>query len=682
MSGYRHGASHLFTFFAINLLNHFACVTFAMCCVCIRRSFSEASLIANVSVTFITFSCGFFIQSASMPVYVRWIKYISYTYWGFSALCSNGISFSVKAKVEFNGHFFDCPFGDETDPACAAYTGTYIMDQLGISRAAVTKGCIALAAISLIYIVSAWLFLLLLPVQTTLSKQVKGYESALWTAEISSSARTVEQCTRVSVRVKDLTLWIDKWTISGKTSVKILEGITADFEPGKLNVIMGPSGRSLQLEIYKGSGKSSLLSVIGRRIHGSLTSRYHCSGELLFNNTVPSDNVIRALTSYVIRDDALLPSLTVRETLHFAAILRLPSHMSKDQKLSLAERVLQNLGLSHCAGTLIGSEFRKGISGGEKHRVCIALQLLTDPKILILDEPTSGLDTRTAHTIMELLHTFAMEGRTVICTIHQSRTDLFPLFGNLLLLANGRMIYSGEAKNMIHYFAGAGYKCPEFANPRQVLPELSDNSDFALELCSVDLQQSDREMKSRRRVERLVVYFATSTQTPQETKKAMAATLPAQFGSMQRQSSSFLIAYPALLKRSYLNFKRSPGLVVGRIMQASSLGIILALFFPRLGNDYVSVQNRVGYLSQITSLVFVGMLVRSWSSWLMQNNLAVYPDERDAFYREYEDCMYRIEPFFLAYLTLEIPFEIVAGFICTLFLLIPGFPSIFPLVRC
>ena len=90
MSGYRSGVTYFFVYFAINLLNHFVNVTFAMWCVSLRRNFAEASLIANASLTFISLSCGFFIQAQSLPVYVRWIKYISYVYWGFGALSSNG----------------------------------------------------------------------------------------------------------------------------------------------------------------------------------------------------------------------------------------------------------------------------------------------------------------------------------------------------------------------------------------------------------------------------------------------------------------------------------------------------------------------------------------------------------------------------------------------------------------
>lgn len=98
MSGYRSGGDHFFIFFAVNLLNQFVNVTFAMWCVSIRRNFAEASLIANASLTFISMSCGYFIQAQSLPVYVRWIKYISYVYWGFAALSSNGIPRQNRVK--------------------------------------------------------------------------------------------------------------------------------------------------------------------------------------------------------------------------------------------------------------------------------------------------------------------------------------------------------------------------------------------------------------------------------------------------------------------------------------------------------------------------------------------------------------------------------------------------------
>jgi ABC-type multidrug transport system ATPase subunit len=113
---------------------------------------------------------------------------------------------------------------------------------------------------------------------------------------------------------------------------------------------------------------------------------------MLFNGIKPSDSIVRSLCSYVTQDDnALLPYLTVRETLHFAAGLRLPNWMSKRDKEGRAEDVILKMGLKDCADHLIGSELLKGISGGEKRRVTIAVQVLTEPQILMYAEVISHL---------------------------------------------------------------------------------------------------------------------------------------------------------------------------------------------------------------------------------------------------------------------------------------------------
>ena len=100
-------------------------------------------------------------------------------------------------------------------------------------------------------------------------------------------------------------------------------------------------------------------------------------------------------------------------------------------------------------------------------------------------------------------------------------------------------------------------------------------------------------------MEQLIVHFAKSRDIPGSREKASSVTLPAQLGSLQRQKNGFFMVFPVLFKRSYLNFRRNPNLVLTRIMQVSCFGIILALFFSRLGNDYIAVQNRVGYVQEI-----------------------------------------------------------------------------------
>lgn len=341
---------------------------------------------------------------------------------------------------------------------------------------------------------------------------------------------------------------------------------------------------------------------MARRLDSSLATRYSSSGKMLFNGAAPSDKVVRSLCSYVTQDDdALYPSLTVRETLHYAAALRLPSWMSSKDKQRRAEDVLHKLGLRDCADVMIGSEFLKGISGGQKRRVTIAVQIMMEPRILLLDEPTSGLDAFTAASILAVLRGLADEGRTVICTIHQSRNDLFEKFGNVLLLARGGFtVYSGPAAKMLSYFSSLGHDCPSNTNP----------ADFALDIVTVDLQHADRERDSRVKVQGLISRFShvDALADDAEASEKRFVSLPAELGQMSREMAPFWVSYPILLSRSLLNIRRQPPLVVARVMQVLGLAIIQALFFAPLGFDYFAVQNRMGFVQQFTSLYFVGML--------------------------------------------------------------------------
>jgi ABC-type multidrug transport system ATPase subunit len=181
----------------------------------------------------------------------------------------------------------------------------------------------------------------------------------------------------IDVDIVNLALTIEKTSLKNrlqKFQLPILHGVTTRFEAGAVNVIMGPSG----------SGKTSLLNMMALRLKSTPFTRYNSTGSLLLNGFQPDEFQLRSLCSYVTQDDhSLLPYLTVREMLGFAAGLRLPRSMSAKQKKDRAEEVIRMMGLTDCADCLIGSEFVKGISGGEKRRVSIAVQILTEPRILM-----------------------------------------------------------------------------------------------------------------------------------------------------------------------------------------------------------------------------------------------------------------------------------------------------------
>ena len=506
------------------------------------------------------------------------------------------------------------------------------MQSLGFPSDWVWRPIVVLVGFAFAFYIGAGLILQFWKVEMSISKaqQTDGDSSA---GKEDLKTRSPHQTRTIDITLNDYSLNIQKRNLRLQKSanISILKSINTNFEPGLLNVIMGPSG----------SGKTSLLNLMARRLHSSLFTSYQTTGDMLINGAVPSESVIQSICAYVCQDDdALLPYLTVRENLRFAAGLRLPTHFTKIEKIQRAESVLLKMGLRDCADTLVGSELVKGISGGEKRRVTIAIQILTDPRVLLLDEPTSGLDAFTASSIMDVLQGLAQEGRTLILTIHQSRSDLFEHFGHVLLLARGGFpVYAGAGSHMLEHFASLGHSCPPATNP----------ADFALDLITVDLQESRREEATREMVRSLITSWTDTS--PSIHRAASRIATPAELGSLARSVTPFRIAFPLLLHRSFINFRRNPPSIIARTTQVGGFAVILTLFFAPLKSDYISIQTRLGFLQEFAALYFVGML----------QNVAVYPDEKAVFYREHDDGAYPVSAFFLQYTLAEIPFEIVTS---------------------
>ncbi|KAK2626243.1 hypothetical protein QTJ16_004505 [Diplocarpon rosae] len=625
MAGFRAEADTFLIFFSIIFVGQYIAVTYAAACVAAARDFATASLIANLGYTVQSMACGYFIQSNSIPVYVRWLKWTAYVFYAFGSLCAN----------EFVGQFYDCPLpGGESDPACAQYTGSFIMDSLGFPQDWVVKPIAAMVAFVVMFYTAAFTGFKFLRVEMSMA-QAHMSDTDLSSGKERMAAGSNGEVRTVDIGLDRFALDLDKWNFLGRRlpTKTILRPVTATFQAGLLNIIMGPSG----------SGKTSLLNAMALRLHNGVGTHYKQFGEMTFNGSAPSDSVIRSVCSYVCQDDdALLPSLTVRETLRFSAGLRLPSFMTTAQKIQRAEDILLKLGLKDCADNLIGSEKIKGISGGEKRRVSIAVQILTDPQVLLLDEPTSGLDAFTASSIIQVLEALAQEGRTLILTIHQSRSDMFQKFGNVLLLARGGSpVYSGKSAGLLPHFNSLGHPCPTTINP----------ADFALDLITVDLQHSGREAATRQKVRSLISSWTTGDFA--SVIRPTIISTPAQLGSLIRQSTPFAAAYPILVRRAFLNFRRQPDLLIARTTQVTGLAVILTLFFAPLHNDYAAVQTRLGFIQEFCAFNFVGML----------QNVAVYPSEKSVFYRENDDGTYGVEAFLAQYITLEVPFEILTSLV-------------------
>uniref|UniRef100_A0A803P6W8 Uncharacterized protein n=1 Tax=Cannabis sativa TaxID=3483 RepID=A0A803P6W8_CANSA len=153
--------------------------------------------------------------------------------------------------------------------------------------------------------------------------------------------------------------------------------------------------------------------------------------------------------SYLTQEDVFLGTLTVRETITYSAHLRVSNKMSKEEIENLVQKTIEEMGLEHCADNKIGNWYFRGISGGEKKRLRIGLEILTQPQIMLLDEPTTGLDSASAFFVVCTLKNIAHNGRIVVCSIHQPSGYLFDLFDDLYLLSGGEAVYFGDAKSAV-----------------------------------------------------------------------------------------------------------------------------------------------------------------------------------------------------------------------------------------
>jgi len=211
---------------------------------------------------------------------------------------------------------------------------------------------------------------------------------------------------------------------------KILSNLHGVFAPGKLIALMGPSG----------SGKTTLMDILsGRKTIGRI------EGEILYegHKNVSAES-LRKNTGYVEQFDTLIGELTVRQMLMYTARLKLPS-TPYASIVNIVDDVLARLALTDCQHTIIGSRLRRGISGGQAKRTNIALALIGTPSVLFLDEPTTGLDSHMANEVILFLQQLAREeGRTVVAAVHSPSAFAFGLFDELLMLNQGRVIFSGS----------------------------------------------------------------------------------------------------------------------------------------------------------------------------------------------------------------------------------------------
>ncbi|CAI0422234.1 unnamed protein product [Linum tenue] len=368
--------------------------------------------------------------------------------------------------------------------------------------------------------------------------------------------------------------WKDLYVTVGGGRLTILEGLTGYAEPGEVLAIMGPSG----------CGKSTLLDALA----GRLSSTAQQSGDILINGR--KESLAYGTSAYLTQDDTLMTTLTVKEAVYYSAQLQLPDSISIAEKKKRAEMVIKEMGLQDSLNTRIGGWAVKGLSGGQKRRVSICIEMLRRPKLLFLDEPTSGLDSAASYHVMSRILKLARNDRiTVVASVHQPSSEVFQLFRNLCLLSSGRTVYFGRVASTEQFFTSNGFPCPTLRNP----------SDHYLQTINKDFDQ----------VIRLLLGFQKKGGT---------------FGKKGGQAS-FITQCIVLTRRSFLNMYRDLGYYWLRLAIYIALSLCTGSIFYDVGFSFGSIQAR-GTMLMFVAAFLTFMAIGGFPSFI--EDMKIFRRER------------------------------------------------------
>ncbi|XVE76288.1 hypothetical protein DITRI_Ditri12bG0160000 [Diplodiscus trichospermus] len=403
----------------------------------------------------------------------------------------------------------------------------------------------------------------------------------------------------VKVGPKSRFLWRGKNTMVSpeNTNKSLLNDISGEAREGEIMAILGPSG----------SGKSTLMDALANRI-----DKHSLKGSITLNGEVLESGLLKVISAYVMQDDVLFPMLTVEETLMFAAEFRLPRSLSKEKKKARVQALIDRLGLKNAAKTVIGDEGHRGVSGGERRRVSIGIDIIHDPILLFLDEPTSGLDSTSAYKVIKVLQRIAQSGSIVIMSIHQPSSRIVGLLDNMFFLSRGQTLYRGSPADLPRYFNDFGHPFSEIGNPCEFaldfIRELEEapsgtqnlvefNKSWQASMNSISNVSNKPTLSLEDAIKRSIaqgklVTGATATNDQKLTSAVPSFANPAWF------------EVTVLFKRLSMNSKRMPEVFALRLGTVVITGIVLGTMFWQVDNTPKGIQERLGCLAIAISTIF------------------------------------------------------------------------------
>jgi ABC-type multidrug transport system ATPase subunit len=389
-----------------------------------------------------------------------------------------------------------------------------------------------------------------------------------------------------------------------------------------------------------------LLNILAARCPDGSKKMSSLSGVVTVNGEERNDLFFRRISAYVLQDDHLYPHLTVLETFTLAAAFYLPYD---SDHAGIVDAVIHELGLVKCRDTIIGDDKLRGVSGGERKRANIGIQLISDPAVLFLDEPTSGLDSFQALSVMEAMKQMSRTGRLVITVIHQPRSSIFYMFDKLMLLSEGKTMYYGPSSEATEHFSKSGFPCPELFNP----------ADFYLDILSPDVRNPELEKQSFGRIDLLADAWKNdaAAEVSTEAYKGKRGLSIRGIGTEGFDIKKEAYVTSLLFWRTWAEQSRDTTTLAIKFTLTVFFALVIGGLFSNIGYDQRSIQNRSG-------LFFFIMINQCFNTLVSVVN--VFPKEKTIVNRERSNNAYSTFTYFASKVLVEIPLIVAPSLLYSL----------------
>ncbi|XP_070503549.1 ATP-binding cassette sub-family G member 1-like [Chironomus tepperi] len=397
----------------------------------------------------------------------------------------------------------------------------------------------------------------------------------------------------------------------------ILNSISGEFHGNELTAIIGLSG----------SGKSSLLDCLSGFRQNNVT------GTITYNDNIISTRSIKQVSSYFMQEQMLHLYLTVNELMNFAINIKCRQKLNKEEKKTKIEEILQKLKITDRRDTFI-----RDLSGGERKRFQIAIELVDDPQILFLDEPTTNLDIVASTQCIQFLKDITKEGRTIIFTIHQPCASMLHLFDHIYALNNGNCIYQGSSENLIPFFEEIGLPCPSTYNPTDFLMEIANNDYGNHSHLLIEKIQNGSNLNYRK-----------------DSEQNFTADIFKKSSDFKEFSSSFFQQVYYLMYRLLLTSMRNRSLLTMRLIVHIFFGFAIGTVYQHVGNNASMIRDNYNFIM----ITLTAVLYTSYHS-----HYVTFPLEFPIVKREHFNGWYSSNAYYSSLMIFDAPIVFLCGTIC------------------